>query len=110
MSAPALLTEAEAAEQLGIAPRTLRALRSAGKIRYVRPSPRKIYYKPEDVAEYLDRVTCQDDEACPSIAPPKARVTTSTSNGRGSAIMDRLAARPSGMPNGLKLITGGKSR
>ena len=65
----ALLTEQEAAEKIGLSARTLRALRSAGKIRYVRPSPRKVYYKPED----------------------------------------RLAARPGGMPKGLKLISGGKS-
>jgi len=54
MTAPALITEAEAAAMIGLSPRTLRALRSAGKIRYVRPSPRKVFYKPEDVAEYKD--------------------------------------------------------
>ena len=106
----ALLTEEQAAAEIGVSPRTLRALRSAGKIRYVRPSPRVIRYKPEDVAEYIDRVTCQDNPPGASIAPPKARATTSISSGRGSGIMDRLAARPNGMPKGLKLITGGRSR
>ena len=48
MTVPALLTEAEAAAQIGVAARTLRALRARGEIRYVRPSPRKIYYRAED--------------------------------------------------------------
>lgn len=105
----ALLTEQEAAEKIGLSARTLRALRSAGKIRYVRPSPRKVYYKPEDVAEYIERATCQDEPACPSINPRKATASNTTSSGKGSGIMDRLAARPGGMPKGLKLISGGKS-
>ena len=106
----ALLTENEAAEQIGVAPRTLRALRSAGKIRYVRPSPRKIYYKPEDVAEYIERVTCQDNPPCPSTNPRKARPSSSITGGKVIGIMDRLAARPNGMPRDLRQTTGGKSR
>jgi hypothetical protein len=110
MSAPILLTEAEAARLIHVSPRTLRALRSRGEIRYVRPSPRKVFYTAEDCAEFIASRTRQDDPVCPSTSPRKARASTTTSNGAGSAIMDRLAARPGGMPNGLKLISGGKSR
>jgi excisionase family DNA binding protein len=109
VTAPHLLTEAEAAARLGISPRTLRKIRTDGEIRYVRPSPRKVYYTEGDCAEYLARQTRQETQPCPSINPPKARASTSISSGKGKGIMARLAARPGGMPNGLKLISGGKS-
>lgn len=48
-----LLTEREAAERLRLAPRTLRELRSMGKISYVRLTPRNIAYRPEDCDEYV---------------------------------------------------------
>jgi excisionase family DNA binding protein len=108
MTAQDFLTEAEAAERLRVSQRTLRALRSKGMIRYVRPSPRKVFYKPEDVAEYLERATCQDNPPCPSTNRKKAASGTTTSGSKGSGIMDRLASRPSGMPKGLKMIKGGK--
>ncbi|AOR76297.1 helix-turn-helix domain-containing protein [Novosphingobium resinovorum] len=49
----ALLTEAEAAERLRLAPRTLRELRSKGKITYVKLTARNIAYRPEDCDEYV---------------------------------------------------------
>lgn len=49
----ALLTEAEAAERLRLAPRTLRELRSKGKITFVRLTARNIAYRPEDCDEYV---------------------------------------------------------
>lgn len=109
MTAPALLTEAEAAARIGVSPRTLRKLRADGKIRYVRPSPRKVYYTEGDCAEYLARQSCQDQPPCQSTDRPKARASTMISSSRGKGIMARLAARPGGMPNDLKLISGGKS-
>lgn len=48
------LTEAEAAQQLGLSPRTLADLRRSGKIRFVALSARKIAYRPEDVLAYRD--------------------------------------------------------
>lgn len=42
-----LLTEREAAAVLHVSARTLRDLRSRGMIRYVRPSPRKVFYRAD---------------------------------------------------------------
>lgn len=103
-----LLPEAEAAEALGVSQRTLRNLRKAGIIHYVRPSPRKVYYTPEDVAEYIDRQRRMECPPCPSTSPRKARTGTMTSKSEGNGIMAQLAARPNGMPSALKLISGGK--
>ena len=105
-----LHTEPEAAALLHISPRTLRALRSEGKIRYVRLTPRRIGYTPQQIADYIAESSQQDAPPCPSTNPRKAVSGNTISNGRGSGIMDRLAARPGGMPKGLKLISGGKSR
>lgn len=105
-----LLTEEQAAAELHISPRTLRELRAKGKIRYVRPSPRKVFYRADDVAEYLETQTLRDEPACPSTNPRKARSSTSTSNSKVIDIMDRLAARPGGMPKGMRPTTGGRSR
>jgi hypothetical protein len=110
VTAPELIPEDEAARRLLISPRTLRDLRAKGKIRYVRPSPRVVGYRPEDLTEYLENQARQEEPPCPSISPAKAVGGSTTSNGKASGIMDRLAARPGGMPKGLKLISGGKSR
>ena len=107
---PALLSEQEAAAVLRMSQRTLRSLRDNGKIRYIRTSRRKIHYTPEDIADYIARQARQEDAPCPSIAPRKARASTMTSSGAAPDILDRLAARPGGMPKGMKLIYGGKSR
>jgi hypothetical protein len=53
VSTASLLTEAEAAQELSISPRTLRALRKKGVIRYVALSARTIRYRPEDCEEYI---------------------------------------------------------
>lgn len=108
MTAPALLTEAEAAEQIGVKPRTLRALRSQGKIRYVRPSPRKIFYKIEDVAEYLERHTCQDEPPCPHTNPRKAASTNSTSGSKVIGITARRAALRNGTRTDSKPTSDGR--
>lgn len=50
---PDLLTEAEAASLLHVSERTLRTIRAQGKIRYIRPSPRKVAYDRADLAAYL---------------------------------------------------------
>jgi excisionase family DNA binding protein len=56
MIAHALLTEAEAAEALGISPLTLRKWRCTGEqsIRYYKIG-RKARYKPEDILEFIER-------------------------------------------------------
>lgn len=56
-----LLTEAEAAERLKIGERTLRDLRRRGLIRYVALTARKIMYRPEDCADYVESRVRQND-------------------------------------------------
>lgn len=48
-----LLTEAEAAKRLRMSARTLRRIRLGGKIRYIQPTPRKIFYHPDDLAQFI---------------------------------------------------------
>ena len=103
-----LITEAEAAEALKVSTRTLRNLRKAGIIPYVRPSPRKVFYTAEDVATYIERQRRQECPPCPSTNQKAARTGIMTSKSQGSGIMAQLAARPNGMPSALKLIAGGK--
>jgi hypothetical protein len=112
MTAPArtLLTEAEAASQIGVSARTLRNLRAQGMIRYIRPSPRKVFYTPEDCAEYLERQTMQDARPCPSTNPRKVRSSNTTSSSVVVAFTDQLAARRNGTRNGLKRNTVAKPR
>lgn len=55
MTEPLLLTEEEAARRLLMHPRTLRKLRSEGAIRYVRTTGRKVAYRPEDCAAFVER-------------------------------------------------------
>ena len=50
------LTEAEAAEQLGMKPKTLYEYRRAHKIGYTRIGG-KIHYTPEHIQKYIDRNT-----------------------------------------------------
>lgn len=69
---PSLLTEAEAAAILRIAPRTLRALRSKGLIRYVCPAGNRIRYREDDLAEYIERQTVEPRQTCVSAPAPKA--------------------------------------
>jgi excisionase family DNA binding protein len=51
---PLLLTEEQAAERLLMHPRTLRKLRQEGAIRYVRTTGRKVGYRPEDCAAFIE--------------------------------------------------------
>ena len=60
----ALLSEDEAAQRLLLSPRTLRDLRAKGMIRYIRTSPRKIAYTPDDIAEFIAKHRCQDEPLC----------------------------------------------
>lgn len=48
-----LLTEAEAAEALGLSARTLRKLRAGGSIRYVALTARRVAYRPQDLEAYV---------------------------------------------------------
>ncbi len=57
-----LLTEAEAAQRLAICPRTLRKLRKAGELHYVRIR-RAIRYTVEDLDRYVESV-----RSCTSIS------------------------------------------
>ncbi len=75
MSAPArfpLLTEAEAAQVIGLSERTLRSLRKEGRITYVRKSPGRIAYRADDLAEYIEASVRRETPPCPSTSPPKA--------------------------------------
>ena len=60
MSDALLLTEEQAAERLLMHPRTLRKLRQAGRIRYVQTTARKIAYRPEDCAAFVEEQTRQE--------------------------------------------------
>lgn len=106
----ALLTEAEAAAIIRVSERTLRSIRAKGMIRYVRPSPRKVFYTPEDCAEYLEKHSGRDTPPCPSTNPRKAASGTSTSNGEVVAITAALAARRNGTRNATRPSSGGRSR
>ncbi len=107
---PHLITEAEAAALIRVSPRTLRNLRSRGMIRYIRPSPRKVFYTAEDCAEYLAKQTRQDTAPCQSTNPPKARSGNTTSSTKVVAFTVLQAALQSGTPNGSKPRNGAKQR
>ena len=107
---PTLLTEAEAATALHVSPRTLRALRGDGKIRYVRISPRVVAYTTADIEEYIERQTKQDAPKCPSTNPRKAGSGTSISDSKVIGITALRDARRSGTPNGSRPSSGGRQR
>lgn len=50
-----LLTPDEAAQRLRVCTKTLRRLRQAGAIRYVAVTKRKIFYRPEDCAAFIEQ-------------------------------------------------------
>lgn len=110
MTAHALLTEAEAAVILHMSPRTLRSLRSGGKIRYVRPSPRKVFYRADDIDEYLERQSLTDQPKCRSINPRKVSSGSSTSSSKVVGITEARAARRSGTRSDTKLNNDGGRR
>jgi hypothetical protein len=82
MSEPLLLTEEQAAEWLLLTPRTLRKLRQAGQIRYVAVTDRKIAYRPEDCAAYVESRSRQEQQQ-----QPKARPGRSAGNRRSGNII-----------------------
>lgn len=63
MTAPALLSEAEAAKALLICTRTLRRLRQRGEIRFVAITSRSVAYRPEDLQAFVEKrsQTCNDN-------------------------------------------------
>lgn len=71
MTPPPLLTEAAAASILGISVRTMRRIRHAGGILYVRISRRRIGYRPQDVEDYLDRQSRRDTPHRPAPGKPE---------------------------------------
>lgn len=72
----ALLTPAEAANQLGISERTLRKLRDERGLRYVLISARTIRYRADDLDEYLEaQATVKVPMQCQSPSAKKARRT-----------------------------------
>jgi len=73
-----LLKEHEAAAVLGIGGRTLRDLRRRGLIRYVAVTDRKIMYRTEDCAEYIESRLRQDE---PCQRPPKPQPKLSRRRG-----------------------------
>jgi len=66
VTAPALLTEAEAAEALRICTRTLRRLRKRGAIRYVAVTERSVAYRPEDLQAFIEQRARICEEAVPT--------------------------------------------
>jgi excisionase family DNA binding protein len=54
MTAPALLTEDEAAAALRVCPRTLRKERQAGRLPYILIG-RRVLYAPSDLETYVER-------------------------------------------------------
>jgi excisionase family DNA binding protein len=70
----ALLAPQEAAKRLHISERTLRDLKRRGQIRYVAVSARRIAYREDDLAEYIDsRVQLADIAETSPV--PKRRIS-----------------------------------
>ncbi|PKQ00181.1 MAG: hypothetical protein CVT74_04985 [Alphaproteobacteria bacterium HGW-Alphaproteobacteria-13] len=91
---PRLLTIEETAAELKISAATLRRLREAGKIGYVRLDGRKIRHTSDDIADYLAHQHVaprhQDLPLCPAPSPKKVRRTgTTTSSGKVVGFMAR---------------------
>ncbi len=64
MSVPQLMTEPQAAALLNINPRTLRKVRKLGQIAFVRIG-RCVRYSPQEVADYVGRVTVANEVELP---------------------------------------------
>lgn len=54
MAMTQLLSEPDAAQALGVSPRTLRKLRAEGKIRYVAVTARSIKYRQKDLEAFTE--------------------------------------------------------
>jgi excisionase family DNA binding protein len=57
----ALLSPEQAAERLHVSERTLRDMKRRGVIRYVAITARKIAYREDDLEEFVDSHTRQDE-------------------------------------------------
>lgn len=68
-----LLTPEEAARRIRVSTKTLRQLRREGLIRYVAVTERKILYRPEDCAAFVEARTRTDD---PTHVAPRPRRRT----------------------------------
>lgn len=67
-----LLTEPDAAQALGVSPRTLRKLRAEGKIRYVAVTARRIRYRQQDLDAFTEaRSTVAQPTGVPKPPAPK---------------------------------------
>jgi excisionase family DNA binding protein len=92
VTAPALLTEAEAAEALRLCARTLRKARHEGLLPYVRIG-RTVRYTPEDLQAFL-AANRRIDTPCPDPSKTAARrITNTTSKSGSSGFMAQRAAR-----------------
>jgi hypothetical protein len=76
MTEPLLLTEEQAAARLLMHPRTLRKLRQEGKIRYVALTNRKIAYKPEDCAAFVEQHVRQEPQHLPRPRSGRPRINS----------------------------------
>jgi excisionase family DNA binding protein len=78
---PDLLTKREAAEKLRVSPSTVDRLRAQGEIAWV-PVGRQVRFRPEALAEYVERA---ERPACPEgereVPAPRARTHPATPPG-----------------------------
>lgn len=74
MTAPALLTETEAAEALRVCPRTLRKARQEGKLSYVLIG-RAVRYTADDLQGFIE-ASRQDRQPCQTTRRTNARRNT----------------------------------
>ncbi len=68
-----LLTPEEAARRIRVSTKTLRQLRRDGLIRYVAVTQRKILYRPEDCAAFVEARLRTDDPQQPPKPRPRRR-------------------------------------
>jgi excisionase family DNA binding protein len=72
----ALLSPREAAEALMVSERTLRDLKRLGAIRYVAITGRRIAYRRDDVADFINtRVRCDEQVEQPKASKRRASVS-----------------------------------
>ena len=74
MGADLLWTQEQAAEHLHVSTKTLRQLRQRGLIRYVAVTERKILYRPEDCAAFVESRARQEEFN--DLSPPRPRRRT----------------------------------
>lgn len=57
------LTLPEIAEQIGMAPSTIRSRRARGELQWIRPDGRELFADVADVADYLEQQTSRATQA-----------------------------------------------